>query len=166
MMSISTAHNSINLKAQCAEGLFQKKSTYVEKVSVIRTKKRHTVYSEQVLQKTWVLRHLWNLELRRGICFPDKLSQSTPELGAKWKKSSETKFFCGCTVLCVFSQQDLNEEKLVVSVHSCVEAQHLVLAAGQHSPLLCFEVNWERLSATLLAWALHCPNRPSATWLV
>ena len=61
-MSISTAHNSINLNALCTEGLFQKKSKYVEKVSAIRTKKRHTVYSEQVLQKTWVLKLFQNLK--------------------------------------------------------------------------------------------------------
>ena len=54
----------------------------------------------------------------------------------EFKKALKPSFFVGVP-FCVF-QQDLNEEKSVVYVHSCVEAQHLVLAAGQHSPPAVF----------------------------
>ena len=90
MMSISTAHNSIHLNALCAEGLFQKKSKYVEKVTAIRTKQRHTVYSEQVLQKTWVLKLFPNLKAQCAEGLFQKKSKSVEKVTAIRTKKRHT----------------------------------------------------------------------------
>ena len=90
MMSISTAHNSINLNALCTEGLFQKKSKYVEKVSAIRTKKRHTVYSEQVFQKTWVLKLFQNLKAQSAEGLFQKKSKYVQKVTAIRTKKRPT----------------------------------------------------------------------------
>ena len=99
MMAIFIAHGSIDLNAQYAEGndrqkidnnkkvLERHRKTFGAQLNPADTEKEKSIRKQVTFQTS--------AERRRGICCPDCLRQSIPELGGRVTESSETTLLFG-----------------------------------------------------------------------